>query len=97
MEGNWLIFACVPALPASPCVAAGLDENFMGRLNVPKPPKKRGDCVAKSKIIARAVFGALSTSKTLAPVASRRISRVCPPSYLAMFFPCYAVFNSSRF
>ncbi len=52
----------------------------MGRLNVPKAPKKRSDCVSKSKIIARAVFGSLFTSKKLVLVASRRILGVCPPS-----------------
>ena len=58
----------------------------MGRLYVPKPPKKRKNGVAKSKIIARAVFDALSISKTLVPVASRPIPRVCPPLYLAITF-----------
>ena len=84
-RGNRLIFSCASALPVSPCVLADLDEQFMGRLYVPKPPKKRSDCVAKSKIIARAVFGALSTSKILVPVASRQISRVCSPSISPWF------------
>ena len=57
----------------------------MGRLYVPKPPKKRSNGVAKSKIIARAVFDALSMSKTLVPVTSRQISRVCPPSISPSF------------
>ncbi len=57
----------------------GLDERYMGRLYVPKAPKKRSDCFSKSKIIARAVFGSLFTSKKFVP-ASRRILSVCPPS-----------------
>ncbi len=74
-----------PALLASPTSLAELKEYFMGRLYVPKAPKKRSDCLSKSKIIARAVFGSLSASKRLVPVASRRISSVCPPFYLYNF------------
>ena len=83
-----MIFPYAPALPLSSCVLAGLDGKLMGRLYVPKPPKKRSDGGAKSRIIARAVFGALSMSKTLAPVAARQIPKVRPPllSYLDFFF-----------
>ena len=75
-----MIFSYTRALLISLCVLVGLDKELMGRLYVPKPPKKRNNGIAKSKIIARAVFDALSMSRTLVPVASRRISRVCPPS-----------------
>lgn len=73
-----LVLGCAPALPASPSLLA-LDENFMGRIYVPKPPKKRSNWFSKSKIIARTVFNSLSSSKKLVPVASRRISSVCFP------------------
>ena len=91
-----MIFSCALMLLAFPCDLAGLDKRQMGRLYVPKPPKKRKDGVAKSKIIARAVFDAVSMSRTLDPVASRLISRVCPPS-IYHDFPRQPVFYSFRF
>ena len=36
-------------------VLPGLDEKFMGRLYIPKPPDKRTNWICKSMIIARAV------------------------------------------
>ena len=69
--------------PSASCVLyllAGLDDCFMGRLYVPKAPKKRSDFLSRSKIIARTVFGPLRASKKFVPVASRRISSVCCPS-----------------
>ena len=53
----------------------------MGRhIYVPKPPKKRGNSVSKSKTIARAVLHHLHTSKDSIPAASSQISSVCPLS-----------------
>ena len=51
----------------------------MGRIHVPKPPKKRKNWISKSTLIARAVLDSLSTSKESTPVASRRIPSVCFP------------------
>ncbi len=75
---------------ASPTSLARLDKYFMGRLHVPKAPKKQSNCFYKSRIIVRAVLSSLSASKKLVPVASRRISSVCPPS-IFMIFLSYAI------
>lgn len=78
-EGNPLIFGCALAPPGFSDVLHSVDERFMGRIYVPKPPRKRKNWISKSTVIARAVFGSLSTSKGLIPVASRRIPSVCFP------------------
>jgi len=74
------LYLDVPQRFLHPLTSSLASMKFYGRLYVPKPPKKRSDCVSKSKIIARTVFGSLFTSKELVPVASRRISSVCSPS-----------------
>lgn len=79
IEGNRLIFGCAIAPLGFSYVLHSLDERFMGRIYVPKPPKKRKNWISKSTVIARAVFDSLSTSKELGPVVSRRIPSVCFP------------------
>lgn len=64
----------------------------MGKLYVPK----RSDCISKSKIIARAVFGSLSLQvRNFSSGVSSDVKRVFP-LYLAQISPCYAVLDPLR-
>ena len=62
----------------------------MGRLHVPKAPKKQSYYLSKTRVIASGVLSSLFASKKLVPGASRPISSVCPPS-IFMIFLSYAI------
>ena len=66
----------------------GVDEIFMGKLYVPKPPKRRSNRISKSNIINHTLFKSLSISKRLVSLTSHQTSNV----FLAMTLPYRCLF-----